>query len=172
MTTSSRPMRIKLINSPGSCRLLLQIHRNGTANLYKNLKCDYPFKIHNDMSWDFRNSVSVTAHNSAEMSHFSSTYVFTHMSLSYGNARSNEVEKSGVKQFKALIKKSKDPYLALLTYRSTYLTNGLNTAELCMGCRLRTTLSFAPHTINAKQNPNIQHKEEGYRENIELITTV
>ena len=52
--------------------------------------------------------------NNSEMDRFSAAYGFTHISSSPRYARSNGVAESAVKRFKALIKKNKDPYLALL----------------------------------------------------------
>ena len=49
---------------------------------------------------------------------------------------------------KNLLKKSRDPYLALLAYRSTPLEVGYSPAELLMSCRLCTTV------------PNIQKQRQ------------
>jgi len=55
-----------------------------------------------------------------------------------------------VKTAKTLIIKSEDPYLALLTYRSTPLENGYTPAELLMGRKLRSTLPLAPEKLIPK----------------------
>ena len=45
-----------------------------------------------------------------------------------------------VKTVKSLLKKSDDPYIALMIYRSTPLHNGFSPSELLMNRKLRTTL--------------------------------
>ena len=55
-----------------------------------------------------------------------------------------------VKTAKDLIVKSEDPYLALLSYRSTPLENGYTPAELLMGRKLRSTLPLAPEKLTPK----------------------
>lgn len=46
-----------------------------------------------------------------------------------------------------LLKIAADPYLALLAYRSTPLSNGYSPAELVTGSRLRTALLTFPATL-------------------------
>ena len=48
---------------------------------------------------------------------------------------------------KNLLKKSNDPYLAMLSYCSTPLQNGYSPAELFMGHKLRTTLPSLPNIL-------------------------
>ena len=45
-----------------------------------------------------------------------------------------------MKTVKGLLKKTEDPYLALLAHRSTPLENGYSQAELLMGRKLRTII--------------------------------
>ena len=52
---------------------------------------------------------------------------------------------------KNLLKKSRDPYLALLAYRSTPLEVGFSPAELLMSRRLRTTVP----DIQKQRQPSI-----------------
>ena len=49
-----------------------------------------------------------------------------------------------------------DMYMAMLAYRSTPLENGLSTAELLMGKRLRTTVPVMPQQLNPKLSNNSQ----------------
>ncbi len=104
---------------------------------------------------------------SSEMNNFGAEYGFTHITSSPKYAQSNGAAENAVKRVKSAVLKSKDPYLALLTYRSTPLVNEYSPAELLMGRRLRTTLPVAPHTLKPKQTPEIIEKEMKYRENME-----
>ena len=54
--------------------------------------------------------------------------------------QSNGQAERTVQTAKRLLKNAEDPYMALLTYRSTPLACNLSPAELLMGWRLRTTL--------------------------------
>ena len=49
-----------------------------------------------------------------------------------------------VKTVKGMLRKSGDPYLTLLAYRSTPLGNGYSPAQLLMSRNLRTTLPVRP----------------------------
>ncbi len=49
-----------------------------------------------------------------------------------------------------MITKSEDPYLALLSYRSTPLQNGYTPAELLMGRKLRSTLPLVSEKLTPK----------------------
>ena len=64
-------------------------------------------------------------------------YQFHHVTSSPYYPRSNERE---IKIVKALLKKGDKPYLALLAYRSTQLSNGYLPAELLMNRKLRTNV--------------------------------
>ena len=93
--------------------------------------------------------------NNSEMHRFSAAFGFIHISASPRYARANGVAVSAVKRLKAFVKKSKDPYLALLAYRTIPLANEYSPAELSMGRRLRTTLPVAPHTLKLQKQPMI-----------------
>ena len=60
---------------------------------------------------------------------------------------------------------SEDPNLALLTYRSTPLQNGLSLSELPMGPRLKTQLPVLPNTLKPKAQDlhTVKQKEDDCR---------
>ncbi len=75
---------------------------------------------------------------SQEFAKFASSYEFQHTTSSPRFPQSNgQVERF----IKTMMSKSEDPYLALLSYRSTPLPwCSLSPAELCMGRKIRTTI--------------------------------
>ncbi len=79
--------------------------------------------------------------SSLEFAKFASTYEFQHTTSSPRFPQSNGQVERFVKTMKAMMSKSEDPYLALLSYRSTPLPwCSLSPAELCMGRKIRTTI--------------------------------
>lgn len=76
---------------------------------------------------------------SQEMKEFSQSYGFSHITSSPHYPQSNGEAERAVKTAKSLIEHSPDPYLALLSYRTTPLPwCGLSPAELLMGRHLHT----------------------------------
>ena len=72
--------------------------------------------------------------SSQEFEEFSKSYGFTHVTSSPHYPQSNGLAERNVKTVKKLLKLSKDPYLALLNYRSTPLPwCGRSPGELLMG---------------------------------------
>ncbi|GBM16018.1 Uncharacterized protein K02A2.6 [Araneus ventricosus] len=71
-----------------------------------------------------------------EFKDFAKSYVFTHISSSPKFSQSNGLIEAAVKAVKARIKKSRDPYLALMAYRATPLENGFSPSELLMDRRI------------------------------------
>ena len=80
-------------------------------------------------------------YSSAEFMSFASSYGFQHITSSPKFPQSNGQAERCVQTVKNLLKKSNDPYLALLSYRATPLSwCDLSPAELSMGRRLRTSV--------------------------------
>ena len=101
-----------------------------------------------------------------EFRDFATEYGFTHTTSSPKYPQSNGEAERAVQTIKKLLKKSKDPYIALLMYRETPLQNGYSPSELLMGRKLKTKLpinpsSLLPETPNMK---NIQEKEKVTKE--------
>ena len=84
---------------------------------------------------------------STEFMKFSSSYGFKHQTSSPRYSQANgEIERS-VKTVKSLLKKSQDPYIALMAYRATPLENGYSPAELLFGRKIQTTLPLIPQNL-------------------------
>ncbi|XP_060083508.1 uncharacterized protein K02A2.6-like [Ylistrum balloti] len=75
---------------------------------------------------------------------FSAEYGFEHVTSSPRYAQSNGEAERAVQTVKRLLAESKDPYLALLSYRTTPLETGQCPAELLMERKLRSTLVTHP----------------------------
>ena len=83
-------------------------------------------------------------YSSQEFAQFASSYRFSHVTSSPRYAQSNGHVERAVLTIKGMLKKSKDPYLAVLSYRATpHPWCGRSPAELCMG---RNICSTVPQT--------------------------
>lgn len=85
--------------------------------------------------------------SSQEFKNFAAAYRFTHTTSSPGFAQSNGEAERHVQRVKNLLKKAKDPDLALLAYRATPLANGYSTAQLFIGRRLCTPVPQHPSLL-------------------------
>ena len=74
-------------------------------------------------------------------------YKFRHTTSSPHFPQANGVAERAVETVKALFKKCNDPYLALLSYRSTQLPNRYSPAELLMARKLRTNVPIVQELI-------------------------
>ena len=102
-----------------------------------------------------RNCLPYMAFQTDSFRKFATKYGFIHTtSLPRYPQANGEVERA-VRTAKSILRKNRDIYSALLTYRSTPLQNGLSPSELLMGGRLRTHLPIHPNNLY----PNVQPKE-------------
>ena len=87
-------------------------------------------------------------YSSNEFDTFAKRYNFIHTTSSPLFPQSNGQVERAVQTVKRLLSQSDDPYMALLTYRSTPLPwCNLSPSELLMGRRLRTTLPVVPDQL-------------------------
>ena len=86
--------------------------------------------------------------SSRQFTDFSLAYGFKHVTSSPKFAQSNGEAERHVQTVKRLLKKAQDPYLALLAYRATPLSNGYSPAQLLMGRRLRTPVPQHPSLLS------------------------
>ena len=72
---------------------------------------------------------------------------------------------------KNLLKKSKDPYNALLLYRASPLHNGKSPSELLMGRKLKTKIPTVPFNLLPKipDHSLIRLKEEGIKQKQRIL---
>ncbi|UYV78064.1 K02A2.6-like [Cordylochernes scorpioides] len=96
---------------------------------------------------------------------FEKRFGFRHIMSSPKYLQSNGMAESSVKMIKARLKKSQDPYLGLLAYRTTPLENGFSPSELLMGRKLRTDLPTHPDLLKPTlvNQGLLNQKEHKYR---------
>uniref|UniRef100_A0A8C6PID5 Gypsy retrotransposon integrase-like protein 1 n=1 Tax=Nothobranchius furzeri TaxID=105023 RepID=A0A8C6PID5_NOTFU len=84
----------------------------------------------------------------APFADFAKVYGFLHITSSLRYPQGNAEAERVVQVVKRLLKKAKDPYLALLSYRATLLQNGCRPAQHLMGRRIRTTIPMLPALLD------------------------
>ena len=101
-------------------------------------------------------------YTSQEFSEFTKSYNFCHVTSSPHFPQSNGQAERMVKTAKKLLKESDDPYMALLTYRTTpFPWCGHSPAELLMGRKLRANLPLTKEQLS----PQWPDLEEFKRQN-------
>lgn len=87
---------------------------------------------------------------------FAREYRFHHTTSSPYHPRRNGEAERAVGTIKSLLKKTKsgDPYLTLLSYKSTQSANGYSPSQLLMGRTLRSTVPISREA----RKPQIQYK--------------
>lgn len=89
-------------------------------------------------------------YNSETFRNFAHNYGFQHVTSSPKYPQGNGEAERAVQTVKRLLAEAKDPYIALLTYRSTPLQHGKSPAELLMGRKLQSTLPSHPSILVPK----------------------
>ena len=105
-------------------------------------------------------------YSSAEFKSFTSSYGIQHVTSSPKFPQSNGEAERCVQTVKNLLKKSDDPYAALLSYRATSLTWCEHSpAELSMGRRLRTSVPQAERMLVPQWTylPRVRELHESYK---------
>uniref|UniRef100_A0A669BXN3 Gypsy retrotransposon integrase-like protein 1 n=1 Tax=Oreochromis niloticus TaxID=8128 RepID=A0A669BXN3_ORENI len=97
---------------------------------------------------------------------FAQEWGFSHETSSPHFPQSNGEAERAVRTIKSLLKKSGDPYLALMAYRATPLANGYSPTELLMGRRIRTTVPVIPSQLNPRgtNTDKLKAIEQSYRQ--------
>ncbi|KAK2147599.1 hypothetical protein LSH36_545g02000 [Paralvinella palmiformis] len=158
-----QPYTFELIFTPGK-HLVWADLLSGASNPNRESTPEADVKVHVDMIVD---SLPVSEQKWEEISRetktdyklgsecfclFAREYGFSHTTSSPGYPQSNGMAEKGVGIVKNLLTKAiesgNDPYLALLTYRSSPLACGYSPAELLMGRKLRNKILRLSDHIN------------------------
>ena len=98
--------------------------------------------------------------SSTSFAKFAEDYGFTHILTNPRYLQANGEVECAVQTVKNLLKKTSDPYKALIAYRATPLESGLSLAELLMGRKIRTRIPTSPSNLK----PSWPYLEQ-FREN-------
>ena len=92
-------------------------------------------------------------YSSKEYSNFAIFYGFSHITSSTGHPPGNGEAEHAVRTVTKLLKDAKDPYLALLSYRSSPMRNSYSPADRLMRRKLRTIIAMV-RAILLPKTPN------------------
>ena len=100
---------------------------------------------------------------------FARQYQFEHVTSSPRYPQSNGEAERAVQTVKNLMKKDGDPYLALLSYRSTPLKCGFSPSELLMARKLRTNVPMTRDSLKPTVPDPIllREREEQYKNRVQ-----
>jgi len=104
--------------------------------------------------------------DSCEMKEFANSYGFQHITSSPHYPQSNGLAERTVKTMKGLLKHTTDPYMALLSYRSTPLPwCNYSPAELLMGRKVKTDIPQTATQLTPQWNfiPDFQQKDKDFK---------
>ena len=104
--------------------------------------------------------------DSSYMKDFANTYGFEHVTSSPHYPQSNGLAERTVKTMKSLLEHTNDPYLALLSYRSTPLPwCNYSPAELLMGRRIQTDIPQITSQLTPQWHflPDFQQKDKEFK---------
>ena len=111
-------------------------------------------------------------YSSHEFARFADSYNFKHVTSSPLYPQSNGQAERAVQTVKNILKQSQDPFMGLLSYRSTPTPwCGLSPAELCMGRRIRTSVPQVT-TQHEISSPTFEGTTRSSRANRRKTTTV
>lgn len=101
-------------------------------------------------------------YSSKDFREFASDYGFSHVTSSPGHPSGNGEAERAVQTIKNIVASAKDPYAAILAYRSTPLANGYSPAELLMNRKLRTKIPVSPETLKPSivNHDSLRNREE------------
>lgn len=101
---------------------------------------------------------------------FAQMWGFSHITSSPLFPQSNGEVERAIRTIKSLLKKSSDPYLALMAYRASPLANGYSPTELLMGRKIRTTVPVIPSQLdpNGADLEKVKMREQSYRQKQKL----
>ena len=122
---------------------------NGCKSIFARM--GIPEKFHSDKGVQFM---------SKEFAQFAEYWGFTHTSSSPHHHSGNGEAERAVQTVKNLLKKEKEPYLALLNYRATPLLQGQSPAELLMHRKLRTRIPAVRVDPSTSKDAEFREKDK------------
>ena len=103
---------------------------------------------------------TVVSDNWPQFAQFANKDGFVHCNISPRYPRSNGKAERSVQTVKTVLKKSVDPYGALLAYRTTPIESDYSPAELLMGRQLRTSVPVLASTLHYRWQESKQLLEQ------------